>query len=101
MLIVHVFIRVKPEHLEAFKVATIENARNSVKEPGIAGFDLLQQEDDPTRFVLAEVYRNVEATVAHKQTAHYLAWAEKAVPMMAEERTRIRYGNVFPADEDW
>ncbi|HTS29430.1 MAG TPA: antibiotic biosynthesis monooxygenase [Bryobacteraceae bacterium] len=101
MVIVHVHIHVKPEHLEEFKAATVVNAGNSVKEPGIARFDVIQQEDDPTRFVLVEVYRDQEATVKHKETAHYLAWLEKATDWMAEPRTRTRYGNVFPHDTGW
>jgi len=74
MLVVHVFVRVKPEHLEAFKQATVENAKNSVQEPGIARFDVCQQQDDPTRFVLVEVYRDTEAPARHKETAHYKTW---------------------------
>jgi quinol monooxygenase YgiN len=101
MLIVQVHVRVKPDHVEAFKKATIENARASLREPGIARFDVLQQEDDPTRFVLYEAYRSVEATAAHKQKAHYAKWAEVAMPLLAEERTRVRYSNVFPQDEKW
>lgn len=101
MLIVHVHIRVKPEFIDAFKEATIENARQSVQEPGIARFDVIQQADDPVRFVLVEVYRSIEATVRHKETAHYATWRDKAGPMMAEPRTRVEYSNVFPADEGW
>ncbi len=94
MLIIHVHIVVKPDGIEAFKQATIENARNSRKEPGIARFDVIQQHDDPTRFVLVEVYRSVEATVAHKETAHYAAWRERAEPLMAAPRTRVQYTDV-------
>jgi len=101
MVIVHVHIRVKPDLIEPFKQATIENACNSVQEPGIARFDVIQQENDPEKFVLVEVYRSVEATVAHKETAHYAAWRDVAEPMMAEERTRVRYTNIFPLDEGW
>lgn len=101
MLIIHINVRVKPETVEAFKQATIANARCSIKEPGIARFELIQHEDDPTRFLLAETYRSLEATAAHKETAHYAAWREAAEPMLAEERTRVRYANVFPADEEW
>ena len=90
MLIIHVQVHVKPEYVEQFKQATIVNAGNSVKEAGIARFDVIQQEDDPTRFVLVEVYRNVEATVKHKETAHYLAWVETVTDWLAEERTRLR-----------
>jgi autoinducer 2-degrading protein len=101
MLIVHVHITVKPDGIEAFKDATIENARNSRKEPGIARFDLIQQHDDPTRFVLVEVYRSVAATAAHKETAHYAAWRERAEPLMAAPRTRVQYTNVSPGEEGW
>ncbi len=101
MHIVHVHVRVKPEFVEEFKQVTIENASNSVKEPGIARFDVVQQADDPTRFVLVEVYRNSRAPAAHKETAHYNAWKDRAAPMMAEERTRVQYTNIFPADEGW
>jgi quinol monooxygenase YgiN len=101
MLIVHVQVHVKPEYIEAFKLATIENAANSVKEPGIARFDVVQQADDPTRFVLVEAYRDAEATTHHKATAHYCAWAEKVADMLAEPRSRVVYGNIYPADQDW
>ena len=82
MLIVHVHVRVKPEFVESFKLATIENARQSVQEPGIARFDVIQQEDNATRFVLVEVYRSQEATARHKETAHYAAWRDVAEPML-------------------
>ena len=101
MLIVHVHVHVKPEHIEAFKLATIENASRSVQEPGIARFDVVQQADDPSRFVLLEAYRNSEATIHHKATAHYHAWAEKVADMLAEPRSRVVYGNIFPADQGW
>lgn len=101
MLIVHVHIIVKPDCIEAFKEATIENARNSRKEPGIVRFDVIQQNDDPTRFVLVEVYRSVEATAAHKETAHYAAWRHRAEPLMAAPRTRLQYTNVSPGEEGW
>lgn len=101
MLIVHVHVRVKPEHIEAFKLATIENAGNSVKEPGIARFDVVQQADDPSRFVLLEAYRDTEATTHHKATAHYHAWAEKVADMLAEPRSRVVYANIYPADQGW
>jgi len=101
MLIVHVHAHVKPEFVEAFKTATSENARNSVLEPGIARFDAVQQADDPSHFVLIEVYRSVEATSAHKKTPHYEAWRDAVAPMMAAPRTSVKYSNVFPADQDW
>jgi quinol monooxygenase YgiN len=99
MLVVHVHVRVKPEFVEAFRQASIENARASVREPGIARFDVAQQADDPTRFVLVEAYRTPEATTAHKETAHYAVWRDKVAPMMAEPRSSVKYSNVFPADE--
>ena len=101
MLIVHVHVHVKPGSVEAFKQATIENATVSLQEPGIARFDIVQQNDDPTRFVLVEVYRSVEATAAHKETAHYAAWRDRAEPLMAAPRTRQQYTNVSPGDEGW
>jgi quinol monooxygenase YgiN len=101
MLIVHVHVHVKPEFVEAFRQETSENARNSVLEPGIARFDVIQQADDPTRFVLVEVYRSVEATVAHKETAHYAAWRDAVAGMMAEPRSSVKYSNVFPDDGGW
>ena len=101
MLILHVHVHVKSEHLEAFRRATIQNAAASVQEPGIARFDVLQQADDPARFVLVEVYRNLDATVKHKQTSHYHTWAATVNDMMVEPRTRVTYDNVFPADQGW
>ena len=101
MLIVHVFVHVKPEQVEAFKTATIENARSSVKEPGIARFDCLQQQDDPTRFVLVEVYRTSDDPARHKETAHYRKWRDTVADMMAEPRSSIKYTNVFPDEQGW
>ena len=101
MLIVHVFVHVKPDCVEAFQAASLENARHSVQEPGIARFDVVQQADDPTRFVLVEAYRSIEATVAHKATAHYARWRDAVAEMMAEPRTAVKFENVFPPDEDW
>jgi quinol monooxygenase YgiN len=101
MLILHVHVKVKPECIDAFKEATIENARQSIREPGIARFDVIQHSDDPTRFVLVEVYRTEDATAAHKETPHYAAWRERAEPLMAEARTRVQYVNVFPTDKEW
>jgi quinol monooxygenase YgiN len=101
MLIVHVHAHVKPEFVEAFRKATAENARNSVKEPGIARFDVIQQSDDPNRFVLVEVYRTPEAPAEHKKTRHYEAWRDTVAPMMAEPRTSVKYSNVFPEEDGW
>ena len=101
MLIVHVHAHVKPEFVEAFRQATIENARHSVQEPGIARFDVLQQQDDPTRFILVEVYRTPDDPARHKETAHYQAWRDAVAEMMAEPRTSVKYANVFPDDIGW
>ena len=101
MLIVHVHVQVKPEFLEAFKHASMENARHSVQEPGIARFDVVQQQDDPTRFVLVEAYRTPEAPAAHKETKHYQAWRDAVAPMMAEPRSSVTFANLFPHDEEW
>jgi len=96
MLIVHVHIHVKPELVKEFSQATVENARASIQEPGIAHFDVVQQQDDATRFVLIEIYRDAEASVAHKQTAHYAKWRDAVAPMMAEPRWSVKYNAVFP-----
>jgi quinol monooxygenase YgiN len=101
MLVVHVHIKVKPELIDAFKEVTLANARESVKEPGIARFDVVQQSDDATKFVLVEVYRSVQATTAHKATAHYAAWRDAMESLMAEPRFSVKYANVFPGDEGW
>ena len=101
MLIVHVFVHVKPEYVEAFRAASVENARNSVLEPGIARFDVIQQQDDPARFVLVEVYRTDTAPAAHKETAHYQKWRDTVAEMIAEPRSSIKYANVFPNDVEW
>ena len=101
MIVVHVHVHVLPEHIEAFKQATIVNATNSLREPGIARFDVVQGVDDATRFVFVEVYRDRDAQAAHKETPHYHAWAEKVEAWLAEPRTRVMYHNVFPADEGW
>ena len=101
MLVVHVHARVKPECIEPFKRATLENARLSVREPGVARFDVVQRQDDPSRFVLVEVYRTAEAPAAHKETEHYRAWRDAVAPMMAEPRGSEKFLNVFPPDEGW
>ena len=101
MLIVHVFVHVKGDLVEAFRAATLENARNSIKEPGIARFDVIQRQDDPTRFVLVEVYRTADAPAKHKETTHYQKWRDSVADMMAEPRTSIKYTNVFPDEQGW
>ncbi|MFA5057995.1 MAG: antibiotic biosynthesis monooxygenase [Opitutaceae bacterium] len=101
MLVIHVHVQVRPECVEAFKAATLANARASVREPGVARFDIAQQGDDPTRFVLVEAYRTPAAPVAHKETAHYQGWRDTVAPMMAEPRTSTKYTSVFPDDAGW
>ncbi|WP_437280273.1 antibiotic biosynthesis monooxygenase [Sorangium sp. So ce375] len=98
LFVVHVHVHVRPEFADAFRSATIENARESVKEPGIARFDVVQDTEDPARFVLVEVYRTKEAPAAHKETAHYQRWRDTVAEMMAEPRTSRKYVNVFPDD---
>ena len=99
MLIVHVHVHIQPEFVEPFQLACIENARKSVEEAGIARFDVIQQADDATRFVLVEVYRNAGAPGRHKETAHYAAWRDTVASMMAEPRYSVKYSNVYPGDE--
>jgi (4S)-4-hydroxy-5-phosphonooxypentane-2,3-dione isomerase len=101
MLVVHVHVRVKPENIEGFKRATLENAQASLKEAGIARFDVVQQQDDPTRFVLVEAYRTPEAPAKHKETAHYAKWRDTVAPMMAEPRSSVKFTSVFPEDQNW
>jgi autoinducer 2-degrading protein len=101
MLIVHVHVHVKPESVAGFRQATIENARSSVQEPGIARFDVVEQQNDATRFVLIEVYRTREAAAAHKETAHYAKWRDAVADMMAEPRHSVKYNDVFPDPKDW
>eukprot|EP00815_Leptocylindrus_aporus_P010608 CAMPEP_0116067196 /NCGR_PEP_ID=MMETSP0322-20121206/10857_1 /TAXON_ID=163516 /ORGANISM="Leptocylindrus danicus var. apora, Strain B651" /LENGTH=164 /DNA_ID=CAMNT_0003553941 /DNA_START=107 /DNA_END=601 /DNA_ORIENTATION=+ len=98
-LAVHVFVSVKEGTEDAFKEASFANARASAKEEGIARFDVIQQIDDPTKFVLVEVYKNDEAPALHKETAHYSTWRETVADMMAEPRSAIKYKSLFPATE--
>jgi len=101
MLVVHVHVHVKPQFIEAFRQATIENARNSILEAGIARFDIIQQQEDPTRFVLVEVYRTPEGSASHKETGHYARWRDTVTDMMVEPRTSIKFNNIFPDDAGW
>ena len=101
MLIVHVFVHAKADRIEEFKAATIENAGKSVCEPGIARFDFVQQKDDPTRFVLVEVYRTPDDPAKHKETTHYQKWRDTVADMMAEPRKSIKYSNIFPDEKGW
>jgi (4S)-4-hydroxy-5-phosphonooxypentane-2,3-dione isomerase len=98
MHILHVQVHVKPEFLDEFQRATIENAKHSVQEPGCTRFDVIQQTDEPTRFVLVEIYRDAESHAAHRETPHYKAWVETVTAMLVEPRTRVFYRNVYPSD---
>lgn len=101
MLIVHVHVHVKPDCVESFRQATLENAAASVQEPGIVRFDVISQADDPTRFVLVEIYRTADDPARHKETAHYAKWRDTVADMMAEPRSSVKYANVFPVDRGW
>ncbi len=101
MLIVHVHVHVKPESVEAFKAATLLNAQASLQEPGVMRFDVGQRQDDPTRFVLVEVYRDANAAAAHKETPHYPIWRDTVAAMMAEPRTSVKYTSLFPGETGW
>lgn len=101
MYIVHVFVHVKPAFVEAFKAASLDNARHSMQEPGIARFDVIQQQDDPTRFVLVEVYRSADDPPRHKETAHYARWRDTVTEMMAAPRQAVKYHNIFPSETGW
>ncbi|HEY9427820.1 MAG TPA: putative quinol monooxygenase [Gemmatimonadaceae bacterium] len=101
MIIVHVHVHVKPDSVEDFEAATLENAGNSIREPGVVRFDVVRQEDDPTRFVLIEIYRTADDPARHKATAHYTAWRDAVEPMMAEPRRSVRYQELFPESVAW
>lgn len=101
MLVVHVHVRVKPESVADFRRASLENARNSLNEPGVARFDVLQDQSDPTRFVLIEAYKSQEAPLAHKETAHYRIWRDAVAPMMAEPRESRKYETLYPEEARW
>jgi quinol monooxygenase YgiN len=101
MFVVHVHVHVRAEFVDAFREASRENARASVQEPGVARFDVIQQLDDPSRFVLVEVYRTPEDAARHKDTAHYPVWRDTVAEMMAAPRQSVKYANVFPDDPGW
>jgi len=101
MQIVLVHVNVKSQFIEAFKQASLENASHSIKEAGVARFDVIQQTEDPTKFILVEVYKTADAPAAHKETAHYIRWRDTVAEMMSEPRQGIKYTNVFPSDDNW
>jgi autoinducer 2-degrading protein len=99
MFIVSVDVWVKAGSIEAFIEATQQNAAASLREPGIARFDVLQDQSNPAHFQLLEVYRSQAAPGDHKQTAHYARWRDAVEPMMERPRTSLKFDNVFPSDE--
>lgn len=101
MLIVNVHISVKPDMIDDFIETTKKNAAASMNEPGIARFDLIQQQDDPTRFILVEVYKDEGAPAEHKKTRHYAEWRDTVAPMMAVPREGIKHINIYPGDDGW
>ena len=101
MFVLIVRSRVKPEFVEAFKKASIENDRHSAQEPGVARFDLIQNTEDPTRFAFIEVFRSPDAHATHRETDHYLTWRDTVEDMMAEPRTVLKHMSVFPDDSGW
>mgnify|MGYP001259571711 CR=1 FL=1 len=103
MLVFHVHVHVKPECVEAFKRVSIANAMASLKEPGVARFDVVQQQDDPTRFVLVEAYHTADAPGAHKNTSHYQDWrhAVESQNMMAEPRYSVKFNSLYPEESRW
>jgi quinol monooxygenase YgiN len=101
MLAVHVNIQVKPGCIDAFIAASKENARNSLQEPGIARFDLVQDREDPLHFVLVEVYKDADAPAAHKETAHYAVWRDTVADMMAVPRSSVKFDTLYPENEQW
>ena len=100
-MIVIVNVLVLADGIDAFKAATLANARASLEEPGIARFDVIQDRDEPTRFVLIEVYRDEQAPAAHKLTPHYLTWRDAVAPLMAAPRSSHKFANLVPDDAGW
>ena len=100
MLVVHVHARVRAERIPDFLTATQVNAKASLTEPGVLRFDVLQDQADPTHVVLVEVYRDDDASAAHKLTPHYAAWRDTVAEMMAEPRASTKFAAVFPATGD-
>ena len=96
MFVVIVHAHVKPDMIQDFITATLDNAHNSILEPGVARFDFYQQKDDPTRFSLIEIYRTEDSPVKHRATEHYNRWRNSVESMMAESRSRVEYNILYP-----
>lgn len=101
MLVVHVHVHVKPECIEAFKAATLENASASLEEPGVVRFDVIQNQANPSHFILVEAYATNDAPAAHKETRHYSIWRDTVGDMMAEPRASEKFISVFPPESRW
>ena len=101
MFIIHVYLQVKEDCIERFKEITVDNARNTLQEPGSVRFDVVQQQDDPTRFIFVEVYNSAADLDHHKTTDHYARWADAVDELLVEPRSRVILSNVFPSDNEW
>ena len=101
MFVAIIHVHVKLEFIELFKAITQDNASNSIKEPGVARFDVYQQSDDPARFMLVEIYKSEQAPERHRETAHYARWRDKSAEMMAEPRSRVTYDIIYPPMAEW
>lgn len=101
MHIINVFLKVKSDKVDAFKELTLDNSRNSRKEPGCLRFDVLQHEDDPTRFTLYEAYKTKADIDHHKSTDHYNRWADNVGDLLVEPRSRDLLFNIDPADAEF
>lgn len=100
-LVVHVHVHVLADKLSEFVEASQKNASASLLEAGVVRFDLVQNLEEPTRFVLVEVYRDEEAPARHKETAHYVAWRDTVASMMASPRTSTRFRSLYPDAPRW
>ena len=100
MVVTAVMVQVKPDSITAFIEATIKNHEASVREHGNMRFDVLQNADDPSRFMLYEVYENEEAAAAHKKTEHYLEWKNTVEGWMQKPRMGVPYDVIRPLEKN-
>lgn len=101
MYIVLVQVQVISEFIDAFITASTINAQESLKETGVARFDVIQELDDPTKFILVEVYYKKEDADKHKLTSHYAIWRDTVAEMMVIPRVGVKYQNIFPHQDGW
>jgi (4S)-4-hydroxy-5-phosphonooxypentane-2,3-dione isomerase len=101
MLVAIINVHVKSDFIEGFKTASLDNASNSVKEPGVIRFDVYQQSDDPSRYTLVEIYKTDEDVTRHRETTHYVRWRDTVTAMMVEPRTRTTHRIVYPVESEW